>query len=420
MASVNEDSKGWRVLFVDQNGARKQIRPGKGTNKATAQQISRHVDALVGYRAGGSVSMPRQTSLWLPDIGEKLHSKLAKAGLVDPISTPEEEIVPETPKMTLRIFLEQHMAHGRTAKGDKAAPATIVKWKPTETFLNEVFPRKLMSDITAEDAYQFRVWLDKRRIKQKTAGRKGQPMTENAKRRHIATCKMFFNAAKRRGLVDVNPFASQVSGTQVNRSRDYFVTPDETAKLLNAAPDSQWKLLIALWRLAGLRKMEVFKLTWGDVLRDEGKLRVHSSKTAHIDGCDVRYVPIRDIREYLEEAFQAALPGRRLSLPADTPIITRFSASNSNLDKPFCRIIESAGLVPWPKLFQNLRASCETQWLKDGERADLVANWIGHSVTIQRKNYVQHTDEDVDAFNSKPVFKSGTPGGTRLCQQKNY
>ena len=74
------------------------------------------------------------------------------------------------------------------------------------------------------------------------------------------------------------------------------------------------------------------------------------------------------------------------------------------------------GLVPWPKLFHNLRSSCETQWLKDGERADLVANWIGHSIKVQNENYVQHTAEDIDAFNEKVPFsdaiKSGTPGGT--------
>ena len=64
--------------------------------------------------------------------------------------------------------------------------------------------------------------------------------------------------------------------------------------------------------------------------------------------------------------------------------VTRFSCSNPNLDKPFRKIIEVAGLVPRPKLFQNMRARCETQWLKDGERADLVANWIGHSVTVSR------------------------------------
>ena len=107
--------------------------------------------------------------------------------------------------------------------------------------------------------------------------------------------------------------------------------------------------------------MEVFSLKWGDVLWESGKLRVYASKTAHVDGCDVRYVPIRDVRPYLEDAFQEALPAGSRSLPSDAPIITRFSKSNSNLDKPFRQIVGSAGLVPWPKLFQNLRSSRETE-----------------------------------------------------------
>ncbi len=232
-------------------------------------------------------------------------------------------------------------------------------------------------------------------------------MAENAERKHIANCKVFFNAAKRRGLIENNPFEAQVSGSEANRSRDHYMTPDDTAELLKAAPDSQWRLLIALWRLAGLRKMEVFNLTWGDVKRDGGKLLVRSTKTEHHDGCDIRYVATRDVQQYLDDAFQASLTDNRRSLPADAPIITRFSSTNSNMDKPLKLIIEKAGLVPWPKLFQNMRASCETQWLKDGERADLVANWMGHSVKVQNQNYVQHTAEDIEAFNQKPAFKSG-------------
>ena len=34
------------------------------------------------------------------------------------------------------------------------------------------------------------------------------------------------------------------------------------------------------------------------------------------------------------------------------------------------------------------------------------------SVTIQNRHYVQHTDDDIDAFNAKPSFGGGTPGGT--------
>ena len=38
---------------------------------------------------------------------------------------------------------------------------------------------------------------------------------------------------------------------------------------------------------------------------------------------------------------------------------------------------------------------------------------MGHSVTVQRKNYVQHTDEDVDAFNAKPAFAGGNHSGNQ-------
>ena len=71
------------------------------------------------------------------------------------------------------------------------------------------------------------------------------------------------------------------------------------------APDTQWRLLIALWRLAELRKMEVFNLTWGDVLWNKGKLRVRSTKTQHIEGCELRYVvvPEKAANEYCTIIF---------------------------------------------------------------------------------------------------------------------
>ena len=412
MASVTKDGKGWRIRFYDLNGNQKTFRPGKGVNKATAEKIGRHVDELIVQTASRG-TLDRQTAAWLGEIGDRLHDKLAKAGLVEPRVNPdgEPEPAPSTGEKLLSGFLQDHMDHGRTAKGERAAPATVTKWKPTQDFLNELFPNRTLASISAEDAYQFRVWLDKRRIKQKTAGRLGQPMSENAKRRHIATCKMFFNAAKRRGLIDSNPFEAQVSGTMVNRTRDFYVTPEMAGTILDNCPDAQWRLMFALWRLAGLRKMEIFSLTWGDIQWSKGKFLVRSSKTAHHEGHDIRFVPLRDVRPYLEDVFQAALEEGQTSLPADGLVITRFSKRNSNLDKPFRAIVERAGLTPWPKLFQNLRSSCETQWLKEGERADLVANWIGHSVKIQRSNYVQYTDDDIERFNNKATSKSGLTGG---------
>lgn len=73
-------------------------------------------------------------------------------------------------------------------------------------------------------------------------------------------------------------------------------------------------------------------------------MRVTIPKTKHHEGKDIRYVPLRDIRQHLHDVFQAALPDGAVSLPANTPIITRFSDANSNLDKPFKLILHRAGL----------------------------------------------------------------------------
>jgi integrase len=270
-----------------------------------------------------------------------------------------------------------------------------------------------ISTITHEEAHQYRKWLDERRIKKTKKNPKGFPLAENTKRKHMDNAKVFFNGAKRRGLVTVNAFEYQVSSTRPNRARDYFLTREDTEKIIEVCKDAEWKLLVSLWRYAGLRKMEVFQLTWGDVLWDQGKMRVTIPKTKHHEGKDIRYVPLRDIRQYLRDVFEAALPEGAVSLPADTPIITRFIDTNSNLDKPFKSILHRAGLVPWPKLFQNMRASCETEWLNEGHPAHVVAAWIGHSVKVQRDSYAQITDGHFEKFNSHPTtaVSSGPTSG---------
>jgi hypothetical protein len=76
-----------------------------------------------------------------------------------------------------------------------------------------------------------------------------------------------------------------------------------------------------------------------------------------------------------------------------------YSANNFNLHKPFLPIIKNAGLKPRPKLIQNLRASCETEWLDSGIPAHVVANWIGHSVKVQNDGYAQVDDHHFKKFN---------------------
>ncbi|MCP4788035.1 MAG: hypothetical protein GY903_19990 [Fuerstiella sp.] len=118
------------------------------------------------------------------------------------------------------------------------------------------------------------------------------------------------------------------------------------------------------------------------------------------------YVPLRDVEQYLSDAFALAEKGQRYLFP---------SIRSTDLFHQFLAIVEEAGHEPWPNLIKNLRLSCENDWLTANEApAHVIAAWIGHSLAIQNSSYAIVSDSHFDQFNARPqaTQKSGTPGGT--------
>ncbi len=179
-------------------------------------------------------------------------------------------------------------------------------------------------------------------------------------------------------------------GTQSNSSRFYFVTREMAEKVLAACPDNQRQLIFALSRYGGLRcPSEHLALRWCDVDLPGGRMTVHSPKTEHHEGKAQRVVPIfPELRPYLEDAYQLAEPGA-------VYVITRYRDAKANLRTHMERIIEKAGLQPWPKLFQNLRSTRQTE-LAEEWPAHKVCAWMGNSEAIAQKHYLQVTDDDYD------------------------
>lgn len=103
-------------------------------------------------------------------------------------------------------------------------------------------------------------------------------------------------------------------------------------------------------------------------------------------------------------------------------MITRYDESNGNLDKPFRQILQNAGVSQWPKLFQNLRVSCETDWLDwvgpNGEQnsAHVVASWVEPSIKVQNKCHSQVDCHLFEQFNSA-VQKVAPPGSPLTCEE---
>ena len=66
--------------------------------------------------------------------------------------------------------------------------------------------------------------------------------------------------------------------------------------------------------------------------------------------------------------------------------------ANLNLRQPLLRLIEKAGIPPWPRLFHNLRSSAQTD-LANRFPIHGVCEWLGNTATIAAQHYLQVTEE---------------------------
>jgi len=145
--------------------------------------------------------------------------------------------------------------------------------------------------------------------------------------------------------------------------------------------------MVALARFGGLRcPSEILALKWQDVDWSENRVRVTSPKTEHHPGGASRIIPLfPELLPHLQQAFDEAEPGTEY-------VITRYRSTTQNVGTHFRRIIRRAGVEPWPKLWQNLRSTRETE-LAESFPVQVVCAWIGNSPAVAGKHYLQVTDE---------------------------
>ena len=99
--------------------------------------------------------------------------------------------------------------------------------------------------------------------------------------------------AVERELVTKNPFEKFSSTVGGNPDREFFIDRPTCKRVLDACPDSKWRLIFALCRFGGLRSPSDFlRLTWDDVLWDVEKIVVRSPKTEHHKGKGIRIIPL--------------------------------------------------------------------------------------------------------------------------------
>ena len=359
MASISNDPNGRRrILFIGANQKRRVIRLGK-VSQRFAESVKVKVEDLVSASITGHAPAD-ETARWLAHLDPDLYNKLARVELVKRRCSP-----------TLAAFTESYI-HKRV----DIKPRTQINLNQARQYLLGFFDaNRPLRDITPGDAEEFRLHLV------------GQGKSDNTVHRAVGRARQFFRAAMQYGLIESNPFEGIAASVRANPQRFYFVSRDITQEVLDHCPDSQWRLIVALTRYGGLRcPSEVLALSWSDVNWELNRIRVPSPKTEHLEGKASRTIPLfPELRPLLMEAFELAQPGTQ-------HVIYRYRDGNANLRTQLQRIIRRAGLDPWPKLFQNMRSTRETE-LAETFPMHVVCQWIGNSQPVAVAHYLQLTDE---------------------------
>ena len=361
MASISIDKNRNRTIqFVGSDRRRFSIRLGK-VNKKQAESFKNRVEILVSAKLSG-LPIDSDTAKWLRQLDDRYIERLANVGLAE---SRESSL--------LGAYVNRYIK----ARKVDVKPATIQTYERARNHLFEFFTeKKPLRDITPGDADEFRLHLKRKKLAEATI------------RKTCSITKQILKSAIRQGLLDANPFEDVAGSAIGNPDRMFFVTRKATAQVMEVCPDHEWKLIIALCRYGGLRcPSEVLELKWSDINWEKGQFCVRSSKTEHHVGKASRLVPIfPELYPYFISSFEQADTGSK-------HCITRYRGNRTNLRTQFMRIIQRSGLEVWPKLFQNLRSSRETE-LVEQYPAHIVTKWIGHSAQVAVRHYLQIREED--------------------------
>jgi integrase len=385
MASISNNGGRRSIQFVGEDDKRRTIRLGK-CDQRTAAGVKLHIERLEESKRTG---MPLHTDTvnWLGSIGDELHQRIARCGLINPREDAEVEDITLGGMTT--AYIERRKADMK--------PWSIKMLKQGRGKLVGFFGEgKAVGEITAAEAMDF-----KRNLASQHSGAYVAKI--------VLISRQFFKDAVDRELLVKSPFAKVKAGSQKNPQRQRFISQAVIDKAIEYAPDIEWKLIIALARYGGVRvPSEVLALRWTDVYWDQAKVLVRASKTEHHVGKESRLIPLfPELKTYLLQAFEQAEDGA-------VYVINRYRDPAVNIRTQFLRILAKAGIEPWPKLFQNLRSSRQTE-LTETWPAHIVCAWMGNSELVARDHYLQITEEHFAKAAGGGETQGGAESGAALA-----
>ncbi len=352
MASLFARPNGRFEIHFAYRSRRRSLRLGGiVSDHSSAKFITAQVEQLVKYRETGQ-ALPKSLAGWIDEIGGKLRKRLEKQGLLDPVDRRETVTMGDLFEHVVAVYADRNR---NTRRNIMAAADRLVAF----------FGRnRRLEAITTGDCQDFRRSVSNL-----------APTTETEICRKSVTV---FNLAVSKRWIDSNPFSGMKDWAVTNDTRSVYVPIETIRRVLSACCD-EWRSIVLMARIAGMRPCEIVTLEWSGVDFASERIALTSPKTGF------REFPLfPDVAESLDRHKPARDNTSGFVIPR-----YRGDHHKRTIDSGFRRRIRKSGVNRWPKLFTNLRASAEMDLLDDGFALQTVAEWLGHSPTIAARHYVR-------------------------------
>jgi len=305
----------------------------------------------------------------------------------------------------LGTFLDQYFAH----RENQVAAGTLELHRQTQRYLEAFFGKtRTLDSITRLDAQSFKAALSKNELGH--VNKRPRKLRQATVEMHIRNARTIFNHAVRNDVLAVNPF-DRLAATPAADREWHYVTPDEFVRLYHAASFDSWKLLIALARLAGLRRGEAIHLRWSNIDWRANRLNVVSTKHWRVKDREPRTIPIcPELHAILLSAFEQARDNEQLVIPEG-------SINVKNIWRDSAVIRSRAKVEQYEKPLHTLRKSCITDWASRFP-AHVVQEWAGHaSIETTQRHYLKVSELEYQKAASSRMLAEVTQPWTQQAEK---
>ena len=200
----------------------------------------------------------------------RAYDRLAEAGLSMSLDRAVEIALPLLKASGRHITVEMMLADFAEAKAASWRGKTATNFRTVSRIFNEQFGSLMVADMTAK---MLNAWLESFGRPAYAAGL-------------VRTMRPAFSWAVRQGVIPDSPFSKlEPIRVPARQGVDVF-SPEEARRLMQTAPDD-CKVAFAMLLFAGVRPVELTRLTWGAVRDGFIHLSPEVTKTAQVRNVEV-------------------------------------------------------------------------------------------------------------------------------------